>query len=59
MVVKLLMLVGSGVLSVGIGLVLWIAAVEDAGVVVGPRDAGELDLGQHLIVVLACKCSSI
>ena len=52
-VVELLVPVGGRVPAVDLGVVLRVAAVKDALVVVGPRDPGELDLGEHLVIVLA------
>ena len=55
MVVELLVEVGRGVLAVRVGLVVRVAAVEDALAVVGPSQAAEFDFFQDFAVVFAYK----
>ncbi len=55
MVEELLVLVRGDVLAVGVSLVVRVATVEEAAVVVRPREVGELHLGQHVGVVLSCN----
>lgn len=59
MVVKLLVLVAGGVSSISIGPMVRITSVKDTLIVMSPSEAGKLDFGQDLVVILSCQVKDV